>query len=144
MKRSPYHTWLILRTHAGSRRSMYVDVCWRMLTYADVCWRMLTYADVCLGMLRYADVCWGMLTYADVCWRMQEADGWCRFSFAWGGRNNGWWCQYCRRARLLWLGRLFIYSMLTYADVCWRMLTYANIVVVHGSFDWVDCLYIYV
>jgi hypothetical protein len=80
-------------------------VLWRMLTYADVCWRMLTYADVCrrcfLG-----------------CWRRSTSTP-TRHAAAADKRGKG---------ACVWRGRCIsrAWDMLTYAGVCWRMLTYAD------------------
>jgi hypothetical protein len=77
---------------------------WRVLTYAHVCSRMLTYAHVCSRMLkrgrRRMRREWRMLTYAHVCRHMLTEGG------GDGGRDED-------------------AERVTYADVCWRMLTYA-------------------
>jgi hypothetical protein len=113
----------------------YADVCWRLLTSADVCcllylpgppqdahadlvwWRMLTYADVCWRMLTYADVCWSMLTYTVFYICLDRPRTLTLTSYA----------HQCRKLTLTSNQvTTLLARMLTYADVCWRMLTYAG------------------
>jgi hypothetical protein len=121
-------------------------VCLHVLTYADVCLRMPPYADVCFNQKRvclrmppYADVCLRMLTYAsirresaskhpDKCTKMEAS------SYKTACSLRGVQLQelsvlisICALSEALSLRASDPCWLLTYADVCWCMLTYADV-----------------
>jgi hypothetical protein len=105
-----------------------------MLTNADVCWCMLTYTDVCGRMVTQADVC---VCQVEVFRRKQKR------------RHNPWFVYtlysreyihtYIHTFNVCWRvltcadmwWRVVTYAVvcwrMTYADVCWRMPTYADV-----------------
>ena len=105
------------------------DVCGRMQTYADVCGRMRTYAGaqqavVHVGHLR---VCRRMPTYADVCGRMQV-----RSKRQYMRDTCGWGAEGVADELLLRLERVAdkehqVGPCAAHADVCGRMLMYADV-----------------
>jgi hypothetical protein len=116
--RRAHHSRQTASRYEFVRAPLHAELISGILTYADVCWRMLTYADVCgadistnssapLCMRSLYQVYWRMLThagrmltYADVRWRMRS------------------WYQHLKDNHHL---------KHAYADVCWRMLTYADV-----------------
>jgi hypothetical protein len=127
---------------ASSRQQQeaYADVCWRMLT--DVCWHMLTYAYVSIRQAvassRQQEEADGFRTIFE----RERAYARCiqafyrnRHVLASRGRrtcatSSSWSATRQQFPLTHWLrvviSTLWGTLMLTYADVCWRMLTYAS------------------
>jgi hypothetical protein len=111
----------------------YADVCSRMLPYADVCSRMLTYAGVCSRMLTYAHVCqlggenYHILTGSQVLSLLALLVQKYKYLLYWYKSTNTDAARRSYKARTSRSWPRLSKCMLTYADVCCPMLTYADV-----------------
>ena len=98
------------------------NICWHVLTstYADVCWRQHACFSLLLSLRRIHSLLSGYLLawYVEICRSRTSGLLKLRLPLRSGPSRKiaGWFASYiCIEER-----------MLTYADVCWRMLTYAS------------------